>query len=319
MSQRNSRNQKIQILRAIAICAVVICHSYPFRFRGVFIRSFVNFSVPLFFFLSGYLTKLEYDNWGRFWLKRVKRIFIPYAVWSVIWTVISHHYDQFFFKLLTGKTLYPYYYVFVYCQFVLFTPLIARLAKSRYRWIGWLIQPLAIYLRKYYGLEQYIPVYEMFSFFGAYYLGLLLGNHLLQWRYGYKKTAALCAVTFVISALEGVYWYKAGNFDLATNILNLTNYPYSMACLLLAYIFLTDERIVIRDTALNRMLITLGDCSFGIFLIHAFILMIMRELPFYDYLVFPINSAVAVAISALCVFCGRKVFGEKYGKYLGFY
>lgn len=319
MSQNRPRNQKIQILRAIAICAVVICHSYPFRFRGVFVRTFVNFSVPLFFFLSGYLTKLEYDNWGRFWLKRIRRIFIPYAVWSVMWTVISHGYDQFFFKLLTGKTLYPYYYVFVYCQFTLFTPLIARLAKSRYRWVGWLIQPLAIYLRKYCGWEQYVPVYEMFSFFGAYYLGLLLGNRLLQWNCGYKRTGALCVVTFILSALEGVYWYKAGNFDLATNILNLTNYPYSMACLLLAHQYLTDDGSVIRDTTFNRMLITLGDCSFGIFLIHAFIIMIMQKLSIYYRLAFPLNSAVAVLSSWLCVLCGRKIFGEKYGKYLGFY
>ena len=319
MSQGHARNQKIQILRAIAICAVVICHSYPFRFRGVFIRTFVNFAVPLFYFLSGYLTKLEYDNWGRFWRKRIRRIFIPYAFWSVIWTVISHDYDHFFFKLLTGKTLYPYYFVFVYCQFTLLTPLMARLAKSKYRWMGWLIQPLAIYLRKYCGWEQYVPFYEMFSFFGAYYLGLVLGNRLLRWNYGYKKTGALCIAAFILSALEGVYWYRAGNFDLATNTLNLTNYLYSMACLLLAYQFLTDDGIVIRDTAFNRALITLGDCSFGIFLIHAFVLMIMQKLSIYYCLVFPLNSAVAVLISWLCVICGRKILGEKYGKYFGFY
>ncbi len=319
MSQSQSKNQKIQILRAIAICCVVMGHSYPFRFRGVLIRTLINFTIPLFFFLSGYLTKLEYDDWGRFWLKRIRRIFIPYAVWSVIWTVISHGYDHFIFKLLTGKTLYPYYFVFVYCQFVLFTPLMARLAKSRYRWVGWLIQPLAIYLRKYCGLEQVVPFYELFSFFGAYYLGLALGNHVLQWNYGYKKTGALCAATFILSALEGIYWYRAGNYDLATNTLNLTNYPYSMACLLLAHQFLTDDGIVIRDTAFHRMLITLGDCSFGIFLIHAYILMIMQKLPVYHDLVFPLNSAIAVLISWLCIFCGRKIFGEKYGKYFGFY
>lgn len=315
----NHSNRKIQILRAIAICAVVMCHSYPMRFRGVLIRSLINFAVPMFLFLSGYLTKLEYENWGSFWWKRIKRILIPYAVWSVFWTVISHNYDDFLFKLLTGKTLYPYYYVFVYCQFVIFTPLIAKLAKSKYQWVGWLIQPLAIYLRKYCGLEIYINVYLLFSWFGSYYLGLLLGNHLLQWKYNYKKTIALCVITFVISSMEGIYWYKAGNYDLATNTLNLTNCLYSAACLLLAYKFIIDDRIIVDDRFVNRMLITLGDYSFGIFLIHAFVLMVMRKLTIYQYLVFPINSAIAVVISAACVYCGRKIFGEKYGKYLGFY
>ena len=75
-----SKNQKIQLLRGIAICAVVIIHSYPYNLFGVYLRVFVNFAVSLFFFLSGYLTKLDNENWMQFWGKRIVRVTIPYLI-----------------------------------------------------------------------------------------------------------------------------------------------------------------------------------------------------------------------------------------------
>ncbi len=57
------KNKEIQVLRAIAIIAVVLIHTAPTEgLYQVFIRPFINFSVPLFLFLSGYLTKSENDN-----------------------------------------------------------------------------------------------------------------------------------------------------------------------------------------------------------------------------------------------------------------
>ena len=49
MSHNNSKNQKIQILRGIAICAVVAIHTEPPYLFGILARSFVNFAVSMFF------------------------------------------------------------------------------------------------------------------------------------------------------------------------------------------------------------------------------------------------------------------------------
>lgn len=49
------KNTKIQALRAIAIIAVVIIHTWG----SIYIRPLVNFCVALFIFLSGYLTKIS--------------------------------------------------------------------------------------------------------------------------------------------------------------------------------------------------------------------------------------------------------------------
>ena len=66
-----AKNQRIQILRGIAILAVVIIHSsIPLTVQLV-VRPFLNFAVALFIFLSGYLTKMEITNVKTFAGKRI--------------------------------------------------------------------------------------------------------------------------------------------------------------------------------------------------------------------------------------------------------
>lgn len=320
MAQHNTRNQKIQFLRGIAICAVVIIHTDVKGIYGVILRTFINFAVSLFFFLSGYLTNLEKTiNWKIVAIKRLKRVVIPYIIWSALATIVTHNFDGFIFRLLIGDCVYPYYFVFVYVQFVAFTPLIMRLIKSRYRWVGWLFQPVAIILLRYLGFERFIPFSNLFLWFGPYYLGLLFGNHISQCNIEYKKAVCLWGASFFISLAEGLVWYNAGYWDLATTQLKLTNCIYTSAFLMLAYKFINDKEFEINGI-LARIMIPLGDYSFGIFLIHAFVLSIMRHhLPIYQRLFFPINSILAIIFTSLCIWIGRKTFGEKHGKYLGFF
>lgn len=68
------KNYKIQILRALAIIAVVLIHTCPLGLSQVLVRPFINFSVGLFLFLSGYLTKLENNDWKNFYKKRIVRV-----------------------------------------------------------------------------------------------------------------------------------------------------------------------------------------------------------------------------------------------------
>ena len=292
MSHTNSKNQKIQILRAIAICAVVAIHTEPPYLFGILARSFVNFAVSMFFFLSGYLTKLEYDDWFSFFKKRISRVVVPYIFWSLSWVlygfIVSRHYDHLLFQLLTGQCVYPYYFVFVYVQFVLFTPWISRLIKSHYRWVGWLIQPAAIVLLRYYGLEKHLGFSVLFSWFTPYYLGMILGNHILDYSLSRKKTIFLWFVSLVLSIGEGLIWNHLGNYDLATTQESISNCLYSIACMLLAYHYINDDNLTIQNNFVNNLLILLGDCSFGIFLIHAFIILIVARSPLYQHLFFPL-------------------------------
>ena len=63
-------NKKIQILRALAIIAVVCIHTVPRNDIGIVLRPFMNFSVALFIFLSEYLTKFPIKSIKEFYKKK---------------------------------------------------------------------------------------------------------------------------------------------------------------------------------------------------------------------------------------------------------
>lgn len=77
-------NIKIQVLRGLAIIAVVLIHTCPNGYAQVWIRPFINWAVPLFLFLSGYLTKMDNDDWSSLIKKRVLRVMIPYSTLDFI-------------------------------------------------------------------------------------------------------------------------------------------------------------------------------------------------------------------------------------------
>ena len=129
-SAKRSRNDMVQVFRALAVIAVVMIHTTPLGEYQAFCRPFINFSVGTFIFLSGYLTKTENDNWSAFYRKRIVRVLIPYVIWTVLYTLDSRQLGDLLTNLLNAKACYHLYYILVYIQFVLLTPLLGRLAKS---------------------------------------------------------------------------------------------------------------------------------------------------------------------------------------------
>lgn len=73
--------EKIQLLRGIAIIAVIMIHTVSGE-KAILIRPFLNFSVALFIFLSGYLTNFSQGiPIKEFYKKRLIRVGVPYIIW----------------------------------------------------------------------------------------------------------------------------------------------------------------------------------------------------------------------------------------------
>lgn len=154
---KTKKNENIQHLRGLAIIAVVLIHSNMSDGLRVAIRPFVNYAVALFLFLSGYLTKLNIDNVREFYKRRIIKVAVPYTVWSLIFYVLLSRKSvlDFAIKFLTGRCCGIYYYIFVYIQFVLLTPLISKLIKSKYSCMGWLITPITVFFQIFSKLHRY--------------------------------------------------------------------------------------------------------------------------------------------------------------------
>ena len=90
-TESKGRDQFIQMVRGVSMMCVVLIHSKTgMQSSGaeqvywVILRQLINFAVPMFFFISGFFTHQTLKNSGKggCW-KRLKKLLIPYLVWTL--------------------------------------------------------------------------------------------------------------------------------------------------------------------------------------------------------------------------------------------
>lgn len=302
--KKRERNNTIQILRALAIIAVVMIHTCPNGEWQIVCRPFINFSVGLFLFLSGYLTKTENDNWSGFCKKRIIRVLVPYIIWTLIYSLpslVNGNILNVLKNILTAKAAVPLYYIFVYIQFVILTPFLGRLAKSKYCHLGWFVAPIAILAFKYYPMLAGVEVnkfVELFwsdcclGWFTFYYLGLVLGNKIIERNFSIKTLSILYAISLIIQMCEGYGWFMLGSGNCGTQI-KFSSLLSTSLFLMIVYVILKKQTVNIK----SRFLTLLGDYSFGVYLCHVMIMMLLGQLPYYNLIPFPLNSVIVLSIS----------------------
>ncbi len=321
--KKKEKNYKIQMLRAFAIIMVLLSHTSPdgWIFK-VYCRPICNLSVGVFVFLSGYLTKTENENWFSFCKKRILKVLIPYIIWSLLYSFFSYKdLNQVLFNLITTKSAGTLYYIFVYIQLVLLTPVLSKIIKSKYRWTVWLISPISLLIFKYYflisGVEMnyYVSlIWDVCSlgWISYYYLGLLIGNKLTKIKFNYKAVLVLFIISIPLQMLEGYWFHIMGDFNCGTQ-LKFTSLISSSLFSILCYYYITNDKYKYK----NKLLVFIGDCSFGIYLSMIFVIRILIKLKVYSYLPFGISSLVVLLICILGIAIGKKILGEKFSKYLG--
>ena len=320
------KDKKIQVLRALAIMVVVLIHTCPSNeIVQIFVRPFLNIGVALFVFLSGYLTDIDRKEWKPFYKKRILRVLIPYVIWSLLYLFIKHKtglsIKTVVYNLLTGKSAVMMYYVLVYIQLVLLTPLIGKLAKSKYKWIGWIISPLSLLIKYLWIFKICAPPHKYvnllwnisgFNWFTVYFLGILLGNKIIKKKFDIKKLIPLWVLTVGIQIAEGYGWYLLGQTNCGTQS-KVSTLLTSMVFMLIIYCYIVDK----KKKGDNKLLVMIGDYSFAVYLSHIMILRFLIKIPFWSSIPFVINSAILLSISVGCAYIGNKILGEKISKWLG--
>ena len=320
-----TRNNMIQIFRALSIIAVVMIHTTPNGEWQVFCRPFINFAVATFLFLSGYLTKVDNDNWFSFCKKRIMRVIIPYVIWTIVYTLPSILSGGSVLRigvfLITAKATVTLYYIFVYIQFVLLTPYLAKLAKSKYRHWGWAVAPISIIIFKYSVLllgftpNAYVSLLwsdACLGWFTFYYLGLLLGNKIITPNFSLKTLVSLYLASIILQIAEGYGWFLLGVINCGTQ-LKLSSLLTSSLFLLIVYTILNTPSIKIN----NKFLRSLGDYSFGIYLCHIMVMIVLRAVPYYSKLPYIVNTTIVLCISWGCCLIANKIFGKRLSGWLG--
>ena len=289
----------------------------------VICKPFINFAVATFVFLSGYLTKADNDDWLAFYRRRITRVLVPYFIWTVIYSIQdiqSEGLSVLVKNLLCANATTTLYYIFVYIQFVLLTPLLGKLAKSRFRHLGWIIAPLSVVLFKYipaFGdihLGKHVELLwsdACLGWFTFYYLGLILGNKLLSPKFNLINLVFLYCVSLLLQMGEGYLWFTVDPAGCGSQ-LKLTSILSSSIFMLIIYSVLSSNH-----GTKCRLLSTIGDYSFGIYLVHMMILKALEPMTLYSAIPYPVTSLIILIISF--IFCNvfTAVTGKRVGRWLG--
>lgn len=162
---------EIDLIRAIAIIAVVLIHGtssatlLPIGSGSQAIFFILNkaslFTVPLFIWISGVvLFYTYYDRWEPgmsrvFWTKRLRRILIPYVLWSLFYYLFNQvmfhgniRFDLIYFikLLISGNASYHLYYMVIIVQFYLLFPLLITVVR-RSTWLRRGLIPIGIVIQ----------------------------------------------------------------------------------------------------------------------------------------------------------------------------
>lgn len=298
-------------------------HTTPAGEMQVICKPFINFAVATFVFLSGYLTKADNDNWLAFYRRRITRVLVPYFIWTVIYSIQdiqSEGLSVLVKNLLCANATTTLYYIFVYIQFVLLTPLLGKLAKSRFRHLGWIIAPLSVVLFKYipaFGdihLGKHVELLwsdACLGWFTFYYLGLILGNKLLSPKFNLINLVFLYCVSLLLQMVEGYLWFTVDPAGCGSQ-LKLTSILSSSIFMLIIYSVLSSNH-----GTKCRLLSTIGDYSFGIYLVHMMILKALEPMALYSAIPYPVTSLIILIISFIFCYICTAVTGKRVGRCLG--
>ena len=300
-----TRSLGIDLCRGLAAFAVILVHSgdetwgIPIDRQAIEFRYLFNFAVPFFLAASFYFAtrKLPLNISISFWRKKIKRIILPYFFWSAFYVISKSSvflitkntnsisqllsdplaiiffggasYHLYFLPLLASGNLLLYltnYFtrkqesiklLFLFSilsliayQLLLtsnnhrgFTSLLNLISEK-----SWLYSIWRILLVNLAWILRCLPY-----FFVAVFINQLLKKNKLQWLYQ-KPVAVLLLAIF-----------------LSINIMSKNIFPNAIAEIVVAYSLLLFGISISRSAQDNSLVMSLGICSFGIYLIHPFI------------------------------------------------
>lgn len=306
----NTRLEQVDILRAIAITAVIIIHSIsiniiPFlAFQpqlNILIGAdqLMRFCVPLFFAISGYLlaakylqSKLEIKS---FLKKRALRLIPAYLAWSAILylclTYIFHEHNPYniFQIIFFGRADYDLYFIpalfYMYLLFpvILFFfkkwPLLTlacsfALTANVIVFTDFVQKGLLVVPFKWTDQQQYVfPLTWIFYFV----LGIFAKQQQNQKIYFYKTIAPIlliCTIPLLIFASIQSY-ILTGNLINATSFTRFPVLFYATAFITTALFW--QEKLLLLPKLLIGVLTKIGAKSFSIYLFHTLVIRIVFD------------------------------------------
>ena len=322
------RIYEYDFLRAFAITTVILSHVFtkfdktPLEYViKEYINTLIRFSVPMFLFLAGALSKTEKIGSKRYWLKKIIRVAIPYFVfaipgllypiWKYAWT--ASNWREITASLILGYK-FGHFYIFIIITTYFLAYLSYKLKLFRhinlFLFISFILQLLwlaldeTIFLK--FGLhdEGYLQfnVQELifyrnpFTWFYFYVLGLWYQENKHQKII--SKNKVLIAITTLFLTISYILM-RLFNYGDYTPYGSIIWSIYSVG-----WIF-TILSINLKNLKLKQIITYISHRSYTIYLIHyAFIYLLTELSEIYDIkfqywtnlIFFPLILSISLAI-----------------------
>lgn len=324
IQQNFNRNAVFDSLRSLSILLVILIHSAELYSRGSIdnssfwisniIISFSRICVPILIMISGNFLLFKEVNYYKFYMKRIKKILIPLIFWSVLYVLLrfmmniisGENFNLVEYKnIINGKPYYHLWYLYMLVGLYLVTPVLNiafekldDLQKTR---IGIFLLSFGCVLQIWDIYNSNRPFYLLwFIKYLGYYI---LGNTIPRFKIRTNRFLLLVCYIFIscIIVLLSYFTYHHYQSYYFQNYLSPLNIISSIAL----YAFF------INMGAANKILVSIAKYSFGIYLIHAGVLDVIRY--FSDWITniviikIIINATITTGISILFVYICRRI------------
>lgn len=336
------RNAYYDVLRGIAIIGVVAIHSngaglkFPddtLNFNvSVLWRQMMNFAVPLFIVISGFfLAKKDLttpDKYFSFIKSQTAKVYFPCIFWSMLWfavMVILWHKPvaNELIKVFTFRSSDPYYFIALIVQFYLLCPLLKKLANKTGLAISFLISLcsiLAIFYIRYF-LDIDLPVLLYAGFFTIWMVFFVYGLYLGSRRINFLSNPVLILIIIFCYALScaETYWlyHSFGQPKDAVTAIKVSSFLYSLSIITFAF------KNVGRFS--SRILEKIGLASFGIYLIHMFVIFVGTKILTFIPAIMNVQLlyqsllvAFTIAVCMFIIYVTNKILSRPLIKFIGF-
>jgi surface polysaccharide O-acyltransferase-like enzyme len=293
MKQRLHVFDDIRAFAALSVIAIHATAPYVISEPAGFIwNQLMRYAVPLFIILSGFLLyyadrKKEHLNYGQFMRKRLTKIFIPYLIWTLVYTLFKMREE------LTdrgtealpdvGWAFVHLYFLIIMFQLYLLYPVLRLWVKHSAKqalFISFLCTFLTqtwTYVHSVMGWFVEIPqvtrIFPVWLFF--FVLGMYTAQYKDRWEGWLKRTGVLIALYWIVSIvlLLADSWITetyGASIKPAVVLYTITSYFFFY------YICTGKQR---RERQGRGFIQWLSAQSFLIFLLHPLILTVLRLLP----------------------------------------
>lgn len=294
----SNKRLDIELMRILACFFVIYKHTgvqgfYLFSLydsssltylMGLFLSVFCKFAVPAFFAISGALLLGRDEGIIAIWKRRALKVVLALLAWSVLYYMYlrdwSFNLSSFLKVFASGNVIYHFWYLYAYLAFIIFLPIMRRLAKALT--VREYIYLLTLYLIIY----SAMPIFECFtgvpieenikipmlgcSIFIYPLLGYFLYN-LPEKLWDKKKIIMLWLVNIILMATDCALIKRDGVSTGAVGEACAQIFRCHFVIVNCACIFVTChyfEAALAKSARLARVISSLGGATFGIYLMH---------------------------------------------------